>query len=99
MPDYRQKALSLIELALDDEAPSGERASAALRAVEIIDKYDLISGGQSEVGETVSNIVDRVTDPEFINSMRDVGDRFFGRQGREGSEGRRRRRRRRRREE
>lgn len=95
MPDQRQKALDLIELALDESTTEEERRSAAVKAVKCIDRHDLLApGSRNEAVRAVSSVVDTITDPNFTDSVKTITDLFTGRGS--GGEGSRRRRRRRR---
>ena len=82
MSAARQKAKELIALALDEGGEEKERVSAALKAVKIIAKYDLLSspldGLLSSDNETVSAAADvfqRLTDPSFIKSVKKIGSK------------------------
>ena len=92
MPDQRQKALHLIELALDEGVTVEEGRSAAVKAVKFIDKYDLLAstGSENDTVRAVSTAVGTVM--EAIDSVKKTADQFT----RSGGEGNRRRRRRRR---
>ena len=59
------KARKLIELALDESTTLDERESAALKAVKIIDKYNLLDGpldgllgqGSTEIAQAAADVV------------------------------------------
>jgi hypothetical protein len=79
----RQKAKKLIDLAFDEGTTEQERVSAMARALKIIRKYDLLAspleGLLASDNETISaatNIIDRLTDPHFIGSVRKVASRI-----------------------
>lgn len=79
MSQHRKKARDLIRLALDEKTTEDERIAAALRAVKLIDKYDLlrspIDGLLESDNETVSaaaSIFERITDPELVRSIKTV---------------------------
>ena len=99
--DHRQKALDLMELALDENTTIDERRNAALKAVKHIDKYDLLEspfddllGSKNKTVRAASTVLDRIMDPEFVDSVKTIGAQFT-RRGRDDGGGRRRRRRRR----
>ncbi len=95
MVDQRQKALDLIELALDESTTEEESRSAAVKAVKFIDKHDLLAlDSRNEAVRAVSSVVDTITDPDFIDRVKTITGAFTGR-GDSGDGGRRRRRRRR----
>ena len=76
--DTRQKALDLIELALDDSTTEDERRSAAVRAVKFIDKYDLLARpfeGNSTVQAAV-DVLDKLTDPSIVDSFKKIGEKI-----------------------
>ena len=98
---HRKKALDLIELALDENTTESERLVAAMSAVKLIDKYDMLAspfdellGSQNDAIRAASTIVDRITDPDFVDSVKTITSQFGKGGGGEGG-GRRRRRRRR----
>ncbi len=93
----RQKALDLIELALDDSTTEEECRSAAMTAVKFIDKHDLlVPDSRNDAVRAVSSVVDTITDPDFVDRVKTITD-VFTRRGGSGGEGSSRRRRRRRR--
>lgn len=80
MADQRQRAKDLIELAVDDRTPEKERFSAALKAVGLIHKHDLLAspldellGSKNETVRAASRVIDRITDPDFIDSVKTIG--------------------------
>ncbi len=95
MADPRQRARHLIGLALDESTTEAERRSAAVTAVEHIDKHDLLApGSRNEAVRAVSSVVDTIIDPRFTDSVKTITDLFT--RGGDSGEGSRRRRRRRR---
>lgn len=80
--NLRQKARDLVELAADERTPDKERLAAAMKAVALIRKHDLLSSpldaiigsvDNETIQETVSaakTIYDRLTDPDLIDSFR-----------------------------
>jgi len=103
MSDPRQRAIDLIELALDEGTTLDERRNAAVKAVKYIDKHELLAspldellGSQNKTVRAASTVLDRIMDPEFVDSVKTIGQQFIRRGGGgESSSGRRRRRRRR----
>ena len=94
MADQRQRALHLIELALD-ETNENEQRNAAVKAVKFIDKHDLLTpDSRNEAVRAVGSVVDTITDPDFVDRVKTITSVFTRRGGDDGG-GRRRRRRRR----
>ena len=67
--DPRQKAKKLIEIAADDSTSDSERTSAAVKAVAIIRKYDLLSNpldalNENETVQAARTIFDAFSDPK-----------------------------------
>lgn len=67
--NHRQQARDLIELAADSRTPEKERLSAAIKAVALIRKYDLLANPLDSLvdNETVQagkSIFDMLTNPE-----------------------------------
>lgn len=94
----RQKARDLIELAVNERTDEKEQIVAALRAVKLIHKYDLLAspldellGSKNETVRAASTVLDRITDPDFIDSVKTIGSQL-SRRGGTGSRRRRRRR-------
>lgn len=97
MADPRQRALDLIELALDENTTVDERRSAALKAVKHIDRHDLLTpDNRNDTVSAVSSVVDTITDPDFVGRVKTIADAFTQRSDSGDDGGRRRRRRRRR---
>lgn len=97
--DPKETALNLIDLALNDGTTEEERRSAAVKAVKFIDKHNLLAhpldelfGSKNPTVRAVSTVVDKITDPDFIDSVKTITGQFT----RRGSGGGRRRRSRRR---
>ena len=108
MPDQRQKALDLIELAHDESTSDSERVSAAMKAIKLIRRHDLLAsplgdllGSKNETVRAVSSVIDKFTDPAFIDNIKTIGGQVAaarrGAGGDDGGDGEGRRRRRRRR--
>lgn len=81
--DYRQRAKDLIELAVDDRTPEKERIASALKAVGLIRKHDLLAsplddllGSRNETVRAASTVLDRITDPDFLDSVKTIGAQF-----------------------
>ena len=77
----RQKVKDLIKLALDGDNNDNERMAAALRAVKIIDKYDLLSSpldgllaSDNETVQAATDIFSRITDPILVRSVKKIAD-------------------------
>ena len=76
----REKARGLVKLALDESAGEKERINAAMRCVKLINKYNLLAspldGLLDSDNETVSaaaNIVQALTNPMLVDSVKKVG--------------------------
>lgn len=96
MSSHRRKAKDLIELAVGDNTPKEERLAAAFNAAKLIHKYDLLAspldellGSENETVRAATTVLDKITDPDFIDSVKTIGSQISG------GGGRRRRRRRR----
>lgn len=76
MGDRRQKVKDLIELACDEGNEDGERTAAAMRAVKLIRKYNLLSSpfdlldGNNEVVQAAKSIVEAL--PDFADNARKI---------------------------
>lgn len=102
--DPKKRVKDLIRLALDQQTSDNERASSALRAVEMIDRYGLLDQEAPVAGkgaaDTVARVVTRVTDPDFVDQVVTRTEKFVsgfdrvvdsvGRIARSRSEGRKR---------
>jgi hypothetical protein len=94
----RQKAKDAVRLAVDKRTPDNERFAAALAACEIIERYSLLDsaveslldGVDNEAVRAAGDIFQRLSDPAFVRSVKQVG-RAFTRERGEGRFGRRRR--------
>ena len=100
MSGYRQKARDLIELAHDDGTTEEERVSAAMKAVRLIHKHDLLAspldellGSKNETIRAASTVLDRITDPDFIDSVKTISGQVASARRRSAGDRRRRRRR------
>jgi hypothetical protein len=98
---HREKALDLIELSVDEGTSKEERLAAAWNAAKIIHKYDLLAspldellGSKNDAVRAASTVLDRIMDPEFVDSVKTIGAQFSRRSGGGGDSRRRRRRRR-----
>lgn len=70
--DPRQKALDLIELALDESTTEDERRSAAVKAVKFIDKYDLLRRpfeGNKTI-QAAMNVADALADTGLVSDLK-----------------------------
>jgi hypothetical protein len=74
--EKRAKAKKLIEQALDDSVEGAERAAFALRAIKIIDKYDLLSPPpldgilENDTVRAVKAVADKFADPELVSGLK-----------------------------
>lgn len=76
----RQKAKDLIRLALADGTPDKESRTAAIRAIKLIEKYDLLSSpldsvldSENETVQAARTIFETLTNPLLANSVRTIG--------------------------
>ena len=82
--DPRQKALDLIALALDRGTTEDERRNAAVRAVDYIDRHDLLSERkrhdtvQAAVNavDTLTDVVDTIKGSGILGDLKKVGDQI-----------------------
>lgn len=80
----RQKAKDLVELAVDERTPEKERLSAALKAVALIRKHDLLASpldllsSENETVQAVKSVAEVLFDPEFKNNVKKITSRFSG---------------------
>jgi hypothetical protein len=78
----RQKARDLIELAVDERTPEKERLSAAVKAVALIHKYDLLVSpldmldSENETVSAAKSILEVLTDPKLTANVKKVASRF-----------------------
>lgn len=83
----RQKAKDLIEIALGEaEGGDKERITAALKACQLIKKYELLDSPldgilaiDNETVQAASTILSALTDPMLVNSVKRVAKGFGGR--------------------
>ena len=81
MSNPRQKVKDLMTLALDERTPDKERVTSAFQALKMIDKYDLLSSPLDGIMDNVNNetvqaagsIFQKLTDPDFVSSVKKVG--------------------------
>lgn len=97
---YRQKARDLIELAHDESTTEEERVSAAMKAVGLIYKHDLLAsplddllGSRNETVRAASTVIDKITDPDFIDSVKTISGQVASVRRRSAGDRRRKRRR------
>jgi hypothetical protein len=76
----RQKARDLIELAAREDTPEKERVSAAVKAVALIRKHDLLSSPLDVMSEidndtvrAATSIFEKLTDPDLVDSVKHIG--------------------------
>jgi Mn-dependent DtxR family transcriptional regulator len=78
----RQKTKDLIELAVDESTTDKERLSAAMKAIALIRKHDLLSspldmlGGDNETVQAAKSIFETLADPKLTKNLKKVADRF-----------------------
>jgi hypothetical protein len=77
--NHRQKAKDLVNLAIDARTPEKERAVAMVALVKLIHEHDLLSSPLDGLLNTdnrtiraAATIFERVTDPGFVDSVREV---------------------------
>jgi hypothetical protein len=81
--NQRQRVKDLIELAADDGTPEKERVSAALKAVALIRKHDLLSNPldafeDNAVVKAGRTIFDAFNDPDVRESFKTIGEKVSG---------------------
>lgn len=77
----RQKAKDLIELAARSDTPEKERLSAAVKAVALIRKYELLENSNEETVETAKSIFDEMLtriDSETLKAAKSIYDVLSG---------------------
>jgi hypothetical protein len=81
--DPRQKAKKLIELAADEETSENERLSAAVKAVALIRKHDLLASpldglldNSDEAVQAATHVFNTLTNPDLTKNLKKVADRF-----------------------
>jgi hypothetical protein len=79
----RQKAKDLIELASDIHTSDKERLSAAIKAVQLIRKHDLLASpldglldNHDETIRAATNVFQTLTDPTLVGNLKKVAGRF-----------------------
>lgn len=89
MSSPRQKAKDLIELAADIHTSQKERISAAIKAVALIRKHDLLASpldglldSSDETVQAATNIFETLTNPKLVGNLKKVAGRFNRRRGR-----------------
>jgi hypothetical protein len=70
--DAVQKVKDLIQKALHEGTPEKERDEAALAAIRIVDKYNLIGNRRVDVAATILN---KITSPDFVEGIADRAER------------------------
>lgn len=86
----RQKARDLVALAVDSNTSEAERLSAALKAVALIAKHDLLSSpldildGSNETIRAAKTVFDKITDPDLVGSLKKIVDGVSGARQRKG---------------
>ncbi len=74
MSDHRQKARDLIRLAVDARTPEAERVVAAVQAVGLIHRHELLEsrGPKSKIYDTISNFKEILTDPALRTALGEI---------------------------
>jgi hypothetical protein len=79
----RQKVKDLIELACDETGNDKERVAAAMKAVRIIRKYDLLASpldglleSDNETIKAATSIFEKLTDPDLVSSVKKISSRI-----------------------
>lgn len=74
--EKRTKAKKLIEQALDDSVGPEERNAFAVRAIKLIDKYELLDLApldgilENETVRAVKTVADKFADPELVGGLK-----------------------------
>ena len=80
MSSARDKAKHLIKLALDRGAEAPEGVNAAFKALTLIAENDLLSapavGGMGGAAATVAGVVERATNPDFVEGVVNRAEKF-----------------------
>jgi|GEM_PF-4366711 len=78
--NHREKTKKLIELASDERTPKEERAVAAVQAVALIHKYDLLSSPLDGIADIDNDTVqaaraiyETFTNPSVASAFKKVG--------------------------
>lgn len=70
MDDVVQKVKKLMSLARDQTTTVNERLAAALGALEIIEKYKLLSGDKTgKPVDIAASIFEKATNPDFVEQI------------------------------
>lgn len=79
MSNERQKAKDLVELACDDGTNEKERLAAAINAIKLIRKYGLLDSpfdgileSNNEGIKAAATVLERLSDPELVGSLKKV---------------------------
>jgi hypothetical protein len=78
--ERRQKVKDLIELAVDKSTSGEERGNAAMRAVRIIRKYNLLSRPTdgilkgNKIAQAMETILEKSRDPDLMDSLKAIKD-------------------------
>lgn len=72
--DVVQKVKDLIKLALHERTPENERNEAAVGAIRLIDKYELL--GTRKRIDVAAEIIEKYTSPGFVEGVADRAERF-----------------------
>lgn len=76
--EKRARAKDLIALAINDGATAEERSAAAVRAIKIIQKYNLLDPTpldgilENETVRAVKTVADKFADPELIGGLKEL---------------------------
>jgi hypothetical protein len=83
MSNARQKARGLVELAMNDGTTEKERLSAAIKAVGLIHKHDLLASpldglldNSDETVQAATHVFNALTNPDLTKNLKKVADRF-----------------------
>jgi len=79
----RRKAKDLIELAVDDSTTDKERLAAAMQAIKLIRKHDLLASpldglidSEDETVKAAHSIFETLTDPKLRKDVERIANRF-----------------------
>lgn len=91
MKDFRQQAKDLVNLATDERTPEKERTAAMVQAIRVIKQHDLLSSPldrllntDNETVNAAATLFGRLTDPDFVDSVRQVARGLSSRRGGSG---------------
>lgn len=83
MTNHRKTARDLISMAVDERTPEKERLAAMTKAVRLIHEHDLLSspldgllGTDNQTVRAAATLIGQVTDPQFIDSVKQVARGF-----------------------